>query len=149
MATYTPEHLSAAGSVPKDSDPTKKPGRGTLFLRTVHIDFDAFATNHGITLGNADVYQVFHLSPGEIVIQAGIAVHTAATAAADINLGLGALADGIIDGMIMDDAHIMPTVTAINDWHPYVAAADTLDLTTATQTCAAAVVTVWALIGRI
>jgi hypothetical protein len=43
----------------------------------------------------------------------------------------------------------MPTVTAINDWHPYVAAADTLDLTTATQTCAAVVVTVWALIGRI
>ena len=153
MATaFTNAQLATAGVKEINIDPTKKPGRSALFVRTVTVNFDNLATSTGVSLAANDTYQVMNLQPNELVISAGIKVLKVATAAADLDLGF--VTDGqtaFIEALIIDDADIVPTQTGtmIQNGVAIGSTSDTLDILTTTQTIAGAVIQVWALIARI
>jgi hypothetical protein len=149
MAAFTISQLDTASMRHKDLDPTQKPGRGTLFIRAITIDFDKLATSSGVALTNADTYQIMNLAVGEMVIGAGARVLTAATDAADLDMGFtGASTKNFLEGLVVNDTDIGPTITAGMLSSAYCQTADTLDLVTATQSLAAAVIEFWALIAR-
>ena len=153
MATaFTNAQLTTAGMKETNHDPTKKPGRSSLFVRTVTVNFDNLATSTGTALAADDTFQVMNLQPDEFVIAAGIKVLTVATGAADLDLGFVTTGQtAFIEALIIDDADIVPTQTGtmIQNGVAIGSTSDTLDILTTTVSCAGAVIKVWALIARI
>lgn len=149
MSAYTVANLTTSGITPKNQDPTTKPGRGTLFIRSVRLDFDAIATATGVALAADDTFQCFHIAIGETILMAGMNILTATTGAMDANLGFtGSTTDHFVDGYITNAITVAPTVTTCLDSPIYFNAADTLDLLCTTASGAGGVITVWALIAR-
>jgi hypothetical protein len=152
MAAFTISDLQDTLKVPMEVfDPTQKPGRGVIHVLKRTIDFDALATATGTALTNADTYQIFDLQANTIVLAAGINVLVAATNAADCDLGFtGGLTTRFVEGQIMNAIGVSGTYTVTNGCYPiYIAAVDTLDLVTATQTLAGCTAEVWAVIIRL
>ena len=151
MATaFTLANLTSSGITHKNIDPTKKPGRGHLHLRSVRLDFDAIATATGSALAANDTFQLFDLAVGDIVMIVGINVLTATTGAATVDVGFtGSTVDHFIDGYTVNATTMAPTVTTCLDSPVYITTADTLDLITLGQSGAGGVIEVWALIGRL
>lgn len=134
-----------------DHDPTKKPGRGTLQLRKVVLDFDAIASATGVALAHSDTYQAMHVSAGETIIAAGVNILTAATAAATIDVGFtGGDVDMLVDGVAANDA-TLPTATRGILVPVYIPSADTIDVleSSGAQTLAGCVAEVWILVAKI
>ena len=150
MATaFTVAQIASAGSRVVNHDPTKKPGRGTLFFRSVRLDFDAIGSAVGAVAVN-DTYQLFDVAVGDIILMAGINVITACTAAMTADIGFtGSIVDHFIDGFACNAVTMAPAVTTCLDSPVYISAADTLDLKAVAQSPAGGVIEVWALIGRI
>ncbi|MHA2064411.1 MAG: hypothetical protein ACXABY_08530 [Candidatus Thorarchaeota archaeon] len=136
----------------KEFDPTKKPGRGILVLRTQIINFDLLATSTGVALSASDTFQALNVYAGEIVIAAGINNITATTAAASYNLGFtGGVTDFFLDGSAANDITLPAATDGYFDGPFYCVTADTIDVLEAggAQTCAGGVIEVWALIARL
>ena len=135
----------------KNYDPTKKPGRGQLIVRTVRMDFDAIATTSGVALAHSDTYQAMDVSKGETILNAWVTILTAATAAADIDLGFTAGdVDGLVDGVEANDV-AMTVKAARGVLLPlYMTENDTIDVLeiSAAQTLAGCVAEVGVLIFR-
>jgi len=153
MATaFTLANMDTSKFDIKNSDPTKKPGRGMLHVRSRVINFDTLATATGTALAHSDTYQVFDLAPGDIIIAAGVNILTAATAAATLDLGFtGGTVDYFVDGLAANDTTLPSQTDGYFNGPAYISAADTLDLKEAggAQTLAGCVAQVWALIARI
>jgi len=151
MATaFTIANVLSSGVRVLNHDPTKKPGRGTLFFRSVRLDFDAIATSTGTAVAVNDTYQLFDVAVGDIILMAGINVITACTAAMTADIGFtGSIVDHFMDGFACNAVTMAPTVTTCLDSPVYISTADTLDLIALAQSPAGGVIEVWALIGRI
>jgi len=127
-------------------------GGAHLIIRKVKINFDALATATGVALALSDTYQIMDINAGETVVMMGFNVETAATAAADMDIGFtSGDTDGLVDGIEANDA--TPTVVAAPFGllsGTYFATADTIDVLekSGAQTLAACVCTFWALITR-
>jgi hypothetical protein len=123
-----------------------------LILREIRIDFDALATATGTALALSDTYQIMDVMAGDIVVFMGFDIESAATNAADIDIGLTAGdTDGFVDGIEANDTS--PTVVAA----PFgllsgtrFAAADTIDALekSGAQTLAGCKARFWAFIIR-
>ena len=147
---YTIADIKSAGSRILNHDPTKKPGRGTLFFRSIRLDFDAIASKMNKTLTANDTFQLFDLAVGDIVLLVGMNVITATTGAADCDIGYtGSTVDYHLNGYITNATTMAPTTGLPTGGPTYITTADTLDLITKTSTGAGGIVEVWALIGRI
>jgi hypothetical protein len=102
--------------------------RDMLFIRSRVVDFDALATLTGQALAHSDTYPVLSLNAGELIINAGVDILTAATGAGDIDFGFTAGdVDGLVDGVEANDKSF--TVKAARGvlLPLYIDAADTAD----------------------
>jgi len=150
MATaHTKANAVAAKCIDKNYDPSKKPGRSPLIVRQVRMDFDAIATAAGSTLAANDTFQCLDVSKGETIIEAGINIITAATGAADFDLGFtGGDVDGLVDGVEANDT-AMTVKAARGVLLPlYMTANDTVDIISLTAAASGCVADVWLLIFR-
>jgi hypothetical protein len=113
----------------KNYDPTKKPGRSAIIVRQVRLDFDAIASTSGTALAASDTYQAIDVSAGETILNAWVNIITAATGAADIDLGFtGGDVDGLVDGVEANDT-AMTVKAARGVLLPlYMTANDTVDV---------------------
>jgi hypothetical protein len=145
--TFTSAILTAAKVIPKNFDPTKKPGRSQLIVRQAHMNFDDIATNTGTALAANDVFQCFNVSAGETVISAGVNILKVATGACDIDLGMTDV-DGFVDGVEAND--VTETVKAARGvlLPCYIYSNDTVDIITLTASGAGCIADIWALILR-
>ncbi len=130
-------------------DPTKKPGRGNLVMRTQQLDFDTFDTFTSVTSASADTYQMINVYPGEWVLAAGVVNLVAATAAATYHLGMTAgVTTFFTNAQAANDAEDPTCTTKGFDTPFYCVTADTIDLLVNTQAPTPARIQVWALILR-
>ena len=140
--------------LPKENNISCIKGQGSrdaLFIRSRVVDFDALATLSGVALAHSDTYPVLTLNKGELVINAGVDIQKAATAASDIDFGFtGADVDGLVDGVEANDTTF--TVKAARGvlLPLYMFAADTADVleSSGAQTLAGCIARCWALIGK-
>jgi hypothetical protein len=121
-----------------------------IFIRKITLNFDAIATATGVALATNDTFQAFALQAGELVLQAGIAVKTAATSAATGSLGFTTdAATHFATTQALNDIDF-PSDTRTSDTPPiYLNTADTLDLLVESASAAGGEVVIWALIARI
>lgn len=151
MAAYTISDMLDANIPQKHIDFTKKPGRGQLHFLVRRIDFDDFATKNGISLNNADTYQIFDLEAKTVILFAGINIISTATGAASLLLGfVGGNTDNFVKEQIANVAGPARVQTVTEATPPMYAsvAEETLDITCATATLAGCKAEVWALIMR-
>ena len=150
MATnFTKAQVDSSGVATRDIDPTKKPGRGTLHLRTIRLDFDAIATATGTAVAVNDTYQCFDLTAGDIVLSAGMRPVKVTTAACVGDLGFtSGDVDVLVDGCALNDLSLPAYTRGL--LHPIVSNAnDTIDFKAISQSPAGGIVDVWVLIARI
>lgn len=152
MATsFTAAQMAAGGMVVKEhSANSGTGGKDHILVRSCIVDFDGLATNTGVALATGDVYPLLPVNVGEVIPSAGIDVLKVATGASDLDFGFtGGDTKAIYEAFIANDNGEVSTVTAIMAKGPiYVITTDTLDVVTATQTLAGAVLRFWALILR-
>ncbi|MHA2064410.1 MAG: hypothetical protein ACXABY_08525 [Candidatus Thorarchaeota archaeon] len=150
MANFTFTQCNVPyGSNYRDTDPTKRPGRGDLVIKTRILDFDSIFTEHGTTSTANDVFQVFDLDAGDTVIAAGVGVYEATTGAATGDLGFtGGNVDFFMDALALNDTSMPASTDGYFMGAAYCAVADTLDLKTLTAGGAGGACIVWALIAR-
>jgi hypothetical protein len=125
--------------------------RDALFIRSRVVNFDSLATLSGVALAHSDTYPVLTVNAGELIVNAGCDILTAATGAADIDLGFtGGDVDGLVDGIEANDATF--TVKAARGvlLPLYIDANDTVDVleSAGSATLAACVARVWVMIAK-
>jgi hypothetical protein len=83
-----------------------------LYVSKIRIDFDALATATGVALAASDNFPLFDVRAGDTVLFCGFHITTAATGAADLDVGITGEANvaGFIDGIEANDTS--PTVVA-------------------------------------
>ena len=146
--TFTEAQMGKAGAI-ENIDPTKKPGRSQMFIMERTIDFDALASATGQALATDDVYPIFAVKVGDVIVSSGICVLTAATGASDLDWGFtGGDTKALVEAFIANDNGEVPTTTGIQLNTIRVITADTLDIVATTQTLAAAVLKFWMLVLR-
>lgn len=145
MATaWTKAQVVAGNSLEKEIKISKD-----LVIRSQVIDFDRVASIASGSLAVNDTFQCLDVKAGETILQAGINVLTATTAAATGDLGFtGGVVDYFVDGIALNDT-TFPSITTSLDGSMYIASADTIDLISLSQSPAGGKVKVWALIARI
>jgi hypothetical protein len=150
MATaYTMAQVASGRGITKIYDPTRKPGRGTLHVRQVHMDFDNIATATGVALATNDTFQVMGVKKGELIIECGINILKVATGAAVFDLGFtSGDVDGLIDGVAASDVDFTAKAARGVLMPIYMYADDTLDILSLTASAAGCKADVWALIFR-
>ena len=125
--------------------------RDLLWIRERTVDFDSLATLTGVALAHSDTYPVLSLNAGELILNAGVDILTAATAASDIDFGFtGGDVDGLVDGVEADDAGFTVKAARGALLPLYMAAADTADALeiSGAQTLAACVARFWVMIAK-
>jgi hypothetical protein len=126
-------------------------GRDVMFIRERVVDFDSLATLSGVALAHSDTYPVLSLNAGELILNAGVDILTAATAAADIDFGFtGGDVDGLVDGVEANDADFTVKAARGALLPLYMAAADTADALeiSGAQTLAGCVARFWVLVAK-
>jgi hypothetical protein len=148
--TFTEKQMGLSGSRIKNTPATKGTGSvSPLYIRSRVIDFDALATGTGVALATGDVYPIFAVRVGDIIVNSGICVLTAATGASDLVWGFtGGDTTALVEAFIANDNGEVPTTTAIQLNTIRVITADTLDIVATTQTLAAAVLQFWVMLAR-
>ena len=128
----------------------KAGGSKDLFIRSMFVNFDRIATLTGQALAAGDSFPLLPVYAKELIINASVDIITAATGAADIDLGFtGGDVDGLADGIEADDTEF--TVKAARGvlLPLYIVSNDTCDiLESGGASLAGCEVRVWALIGR-
>ena len=125
--------------------------RDLLWIRERTVDFDDLATLTGVALAHSDTYPVLSLNAGELILNAGVDILTAATAASDIDFGFTAGdVDGLVDGVEANDAGFTVKAARGALLPLYMAAADTADALeiSGAQTLAACVARFWVMIAK-
>ena len=125
--------------------------RDLLWIRERTVDFDSLATLTGVALAHSDTYPVLSLNAGELILNAGVDILTAATAASDIDFGFTAGdVDGLVDGVEANDAGFTVKAARGALLPLYMAAADTADALeiSGAQTLAACVARFWVMIAK-
>ena len=125
--------------------------RDLLWIRERTVDFDDLATLTGVALAHSDTYPVLSLNAGELILNAGVDILTAATAASDIDFGFTAGdVDGLVDGVEANDAGFTVKAARGELLPLYMAAADTADALeiSGAQTLAACVARFWVMIAK-
>jgi hypothetical protein len=146
--TFTEAQMGKAGAI-ENIDPTKKPGRSQMFIMERTIDFDALATSTGQALATSDVYPIFPVKVGDIIVTSGICVLTAATGASDLDWGFtGGDTTVLCEAFIANDNGEAWTVTNTQLNPVRVITADTVDIVATTATLAGAVLKFWMLVLR-
>ena len=148
--TFTETQMGLSGSKIKNTPATKGTGSvSPLYLRSRVIDFDRLATATGVALATGDVYPIFAVKVGDIIINSGISVLTAATGASDLDWGFtGGDTTALKEAFIANDNGEVPTQTGIQLSTIRVITADTLDIVATAQTLAGAVLQFWMLLAR-
>jgi hypothetical protein len=125
--------------------------RDMLFIRSRVVDFDALATLTGQALAHSDTYPVLSLNDGELIINAGVDILTAATSASDIDFGfVSGDVDGLVDGVEANDKSFTVKAARGELLPLYIDANDTADITeiSGSQTLAACVARCWVMIAK-
>ncbi|MHA2064409.1 MAG: hypothetical protein ACXABY_08520 [Candidatus Thorarchaeota archaeon] len=136
----------------REIDPTKKPGAGTLTLRSIIIDFDAIDTAAGTTGAANDTYQCIPMNPGELCIFAGINCITATTAACTYDLGVSSAASPKLDHWADGHDEAAGAKTSTDGYFSggmYYTAADYIELKVLGNAPAGGKVQVWALVSKL
>lgn len=120
-----------------------------LYIRVQTLNFDKIATAAGSTLAANDTFQIMPLRAGETVLQVGVQVLTASTDAATADIGFtGGDVDFFVDGAALNDTTFPAGAGGV--YMPmYMAAADTLDMITLSESAAGGVCKVFAIIAKI
>lgn len=146
MATAWTNAQVVAGSGPEKE---KKVSRDVV-IRYQTLNFDVIATQAGGALAASDTFQALNLKAGETVINAGVNVETATTAAATGDLGFtSADVDHFVDGIALNDDGPIPAGAEGAGRPVSIVSADTLDLLINSQSAAGGRAKVWALIARL
>jgi hypothetical protein len=147
--TFTTKNLDDMKKA-KVFDISKKPGGGTLVMRTQQLDFTLFQTNTTGTLAVNDTFQMINVYPGEVVWAAGIINLKATDSAMTMDLGMtDAVVDFFVDGHDGNDL-TDPTCTDKGFDTPfYCVTQDTIDLITLTAAGTGGKIMVWALISKL
>jgi hypothetical protein len=159
MATaWTIAQVHAAHGINKgfrEIDPTKKPGRGELVVKSIKLDFDNIATGAGVSLAANDTIDCIPVRAGEVVIYAGVNNITDTTAGCTYDLGIGTGASPVLDWFLDGGTDNVAVPTNTNgyqqgSWYrTTVTSADYLNLKILGNSGAAGVVVVWALVWRL
>ena len=111
MSAFTRANMATYGQKIKKYKWRADNGRAQIVIERTYINFDKLATAVGTALAVSDTYQIFDIEPNETVLVMGFHIATAATGAADIDIGLtGGDVDGFVDGIEANDTS--PTVVA-------------------------------------
>lgn len=125
--------------------------RDVMFIRSRVVNFDSLATLTGVALAHSDTYPVLSANAGELIINAGVDILTAATAASDIDFGFtGGDVDGLVDGVEANSASFTVKAARGALLPLYMHADDTCDALeiSGAQTLAACVARFWLLIAK-
>ena len=126
-------------------------GKKVVFLRSKIVDFDNLATLTSQALAHSDIYPVLQVKAGELILNAGVDILTAATAAATLDMGFTTDGPaGLVSAKAANDTSFTAK-TAVGVLLPlYITANDNVDLLekSGAQTFAALVARVWLLIAK-
>ena len=125
--------------------------RDVMWFRSRVVNFNTLATLSGVALAHSDTYPVLSVNAGELIVNAGVDILTAATAASDIDFGFtGGDVDGLVDGVEANDAGFTVKAARGALLPLYIAANDTCDALeiSGAQTLAACVARFWIMVAK-